>query len=452
MHADLERLLLACPTLPSLPAVALEVLRLCRAEEIDLWRIADALSTDPALSARVLRAANSASLAARGKVATLTRAVPLLGCNTVLAVALSFSLVRSRRRGEAGALDRAAFWRRAVFSALAGRALAETSPRRVPPEEAFLAALLQDLGILALAEVFGGRYAPVWAGAGGDHAALASLERAAWGADHAEVSAFLVTRWALPAQLVDALAASHGAAPPRDPLADCVAASGRIADLWVGAPGHDPLPAALAPERLEAVMASMALSVPEAAADFDIDLGGAARVEEVLAEARRLPRALGLGAPPPSVAPPIPKVESGAGFGSVLAAAHEAAVQRGEPIALLHADAPGIPAAALVPIVAGVLRSADVVGVGVADGQAVLVLLPATGLPGAASAAERVRKAAREAGVGLVAGASATGPAAPLATVARLRATAAAAHAAARASDAPVALRADPDAPPWGRA
>ena len=70
MNAELERRILACPTLPTLPAVVLQIMRLCHSEEVDLWKIADALRSDPALTARVLRAANSASVAARGKVGT----------------------------------------------------------------------------------------------------------------------------------------------------------------------------------------------------------------------------------------------------------------------------------------------------------------------------------------------------------------------------------------------
>jgi HD-like signal output (HDOD) protein len=161
MDPELERRILACPTLPSLPAVALELLRLCRDEETNLRRVAEAISRDPALSARVLRAANSASLAARGKVSTLTRAVPLLGSNATLALALSFSLVRGRRRDDRSGFDHRIFWRRAVFSALAGRVLAESGVRSADPEEAFLAALLQDLGVLALAEVFPAEYGPM---------------------------------------------------------------------------------------------------------------------------------------------------------------------------------------------------------------------------------------------------------------------------------------------------
>jgi HD-like signal output (HDOD) protein len=314
MVPELERRILSCPTLPSLPAVALELLRLCRGEDIDLRDVAEAISRDPALSARVLRAANSASLAARGKVSTLTRAVPLLGSNATLTLALSFSLVRGRRRDDRSGFDHHGFWRRAVFSALAGRVLAESGVRSADPEEAFLAALLQDLGMLALAEVFPREYGPMCKSAGTDHATLVEAERREWGCDHAAVSGLLARTWSLPAFFGEAMAASHERPGDEDSdrrsrLGACVRASGWIADIWTTAEWQ-----AIAAARaalgadgamLERLIERMALAVPEAAADFDIDLGGPERLETAPAIPARPPPGRASGPPPPSTPPPI---------------------------------------------------------------------------------------------------------------------------------------------------
>jgi HD-like signal output (HDOD) protein len=454
VNAELERRLVSCPTLPTLPAVALEVLRLCHADDVDLWRIAEALSQDPALAGRVLRAANSASLAARGKVSTVTRAVPLLGSNTTLAVALSFSLVRNRRRGDAKGFDHGAFWRRAVFSALAGRTLAEAGAPALDPEEVFLAALLQDIGMLALVELFDAGYGAMCAASAGDHARLAALEREAWGADHAEVSGFLARSWNLPPLLEQAAQASHGAAAA--PGADarrrrflaCVELSGRLADVWV-APGdaesvRPALEAAraalgLAGEALEALVSRMALAVPEAAADFELDLGGQEHIDAVLAEARRLPAALGLGGGP---ADGGPRVESGAALDGALRWACEFASARRETIALLHATVatPGAFAAeALLALVRRSLRGTDLVGL---DGQGVVALLPGAELAGARAVADRVlaRAAALEPPLRAAIGIGLAGPDAPH-DAASLRAAATAAGAAAGPGRAVVAPR-----------
>ena len=398
---ELERRILASPRLPSLPAVALEVLRLCHADEIDLWKIADALSTDPSLAARVLRAANSASLAARGKVGTLARAVPLLGSNAVVALALSFALVRGRRR-EDGGFDRSAFWRRAVFSALASRTLAEAAEDGLDPEEAFLAALLQDIGMLALAEVFPREYGELCTRAGGEHEAVARLERELWQADHASVGALLTRTWRLPPLLQHAVGGSHLPPDPSAPANEahflrCVALSGLLADIWT-APGEGGLRPALESARtrlglgdaeLEGVLARMALAIPETAGDFDIDLGGPAQVDAVLAEARRLPAALGVV---PAAPEPGARVESGEALEGALRLAFDYARTHGETMALLLAvpdvDLPPERAAALVGLLRRCVRTTDLLGPGGAG--EVLILLPETELSGAKAVAGRL--------------------------------------------------------------
>ena len=383
---ELERRLLASPRLPSLPAVALEVLRLCHADEIDLWKIADALSSDPALAARVLRAANSASLAARGRVGTLTHAVPLLGSNAVVALALSFALVRGRRRDDGG-FDRGAFWRRAVFSALASRTLAEASEGGLDPEDAFLAALLQDIGMLALAEVFPGEYGELCSQAGGGHEALARLERERWQADHASVSALLARAWRLPPLLQRAVGGSHLTPDPDAPAGEvhllrCVALSGLLADIWT-APGEDGLRSSLEAARtrlglgaaeLEGVLARMALAIPETAGDFDIDLGGPTEVDSVLTEARRLPAALGL---PPAAPEPGARVESGAALEAALRLAFDHARTHGESLALVlvvpDLSLPPERSAALIALLRRCVRGTDLLGPGA--GGEVLILM-----------------------------------------------------------------------------
>ena len=397
---ELERRILASPRLPSLPAAVLEVLRLCHADEIDLWKIADVLSTDPSLAARVLRAANSASLAARGKVGTLSRAVPLLGSNAVVALALSFALVRGRRRDEGG-FDRSAFWRRAVFSALASRTLAEAD-EGLDPEEAFLGALLQDIGMLALAEVFPREYGELCTRAGGEHEALARLERELWQADHASVGALLARAWRLPPLLQHAVGGSHLPPDPSAPAGEahflrCVALSGLLADIWT-APGEGGLRPALDSARarlglgdaeLEGVLARMALAIPETAGDFDIDLGGPAQVDAVMAEARRLPAALGVS---PAAPEPGARVESGEALEGALRLAFDYARTHGESMALLLAIPdvvlPPERAAALVGLLRRCVRTTDLLGPG--DGGEVLILLPETELSGAKAVAGRL--------------------------------------------------------------
>lgn len=293
---QLVQRILACPSLPTLPAVALQVLQACRRVEVDLSVIAGVVARDPAISARLLRRANSASLATRRSVASLTHAVALLGTHATLAITLSFSLVEGRRRQPSGTFDHPAFWRRALFSGLAGRALGAVVKH--DQDEVFVACLLQDLGMLALNEVFQGDHGAVCQATAGDHDALAAAEAAAFGVDHAQVGALLARTWSLPSRLEEAIALSHHhpmAPPPELRLSDAVYLSGPLADLWIstGPPGARRTAlleaadqAGLPAGSVATALRHMAASVPEAASDFDIDLGGPDQVEAILREAQ----------------------------------------------------------------------------------------------------------------------------------------------------------------------
>src|SRR5437870_419469 len=91
MVLDRKRIL-ASDNLPSLPAIALKVLELTRATEPDVKQLIATIKSDPALTAKVLRVANSSLFGLRHRVATIEHAVPLLGSITVRMVVLSFSL------------------------------------------------------------------------------------------------------------------------------------------------------------------------------------------------------------------------------------------------------------------------------------------------------------------------------------------------------------------------
>src|SRR5512147_855090 len=173
MDQALERQILACRTLPTLPVAALEVLAATRTQNIDLAHIAEAISRDPALSSRVIQAANAAAFG-WGSVSSVPRAVTLMGANRVLCVSLTFSLVSLRRQGETEGFDHGEFWRRALYSAIAARAAGERAG--LQPDEAFLGGLVQDIGALALSEALGRRYGQIWQASRGDHARLAEIE------------------------------------------------------------------------------------------------------------------------------------------------------------------------------------------------------------------------------------------------------------------------------------
>lgn len=300
LRAKLER----CSTLPTLPAIAVRVLQLCQSDTLDLGQIAETLAKDPALSAKVLRLVNSPAFGLRQEIRTVPHALAMLGLNAVRTLALSFSLVRELKKSQGAGLD--AYWKRSIISAVAARELAVTL-RFSAPDEAFLAALLQDIGILALGRVAGRHYDKVANQAGDNHARLAKLERETFGADHADIGAWLIGTWHLPEPLRWAVAWSHKLASDLEVsaaavglhedivrLAKIVRMSGVVADVWgcrnTGfamevLKAEAPRTVGLAADELEPVLTRVATAIPEVAGLFELPLGTPDEINSVLEQA-----------------------------------------------------------------------------------------------------------------------------------------------------------------------
>ena len=93
MNEQLEHQLEGCKTLPTLPAIASEVVRLCNNEVSDVASLAALIAKDPAIATKILSMANSIMFVGRaGPATTMSQAVARLGKNSVMTLALSFSL------------------------------------------------------------------------------------------------------------------------------------------------------------------------------------------------------------------------------------------------------------------------------------------------------------------------------------------------------------------------
>src|SRR5438874_13741161 len=83
MKEDLIKKIRACPTLPSLPAIAVQVLELAQKDHVDIAEIARVISKDPALSSKILRTVNSSFYGRANTISTISHALVLLGLQSV---------------------------------------------------------------------------------------------------------------------------------------------------------------------------------------------------------------------------------------------------------------------------------------------------------------------------------------------------------------------------------
>lgn len=285
--------------LPSPPGIALRLLKLRDNESTGLGEASDAISLDPALAARILKIVNSAFYSLRHDVSTITHAVTLLGADRLYSVALSFSLFDGLRTFGSRDFDHAAYWRRSVLAATAGRCLCPWAGES-RQEEVFLAALLQDIGMLILNEAFPEGYAELLRQAEGDHHRLLALERKYASTDHAEMGVWVQEMWQLPELFQVAIRGSHD---PRDvedldpnlePLVRAVALSGPFAEVWISDDSKAACEKARAAAEqilgmdeaaVQSVLQGMSLGLAEVSNAFDVDFGHPEELQARLDEA-----------------------------------------------------------------------------------------------------------------------------------------------------------------------
>ncbi|WP_404376075.1 diguanylate cyclase [Vreelandella aquamarina] len=228
----LSNTLLQCQRLPSLPAAALQVLNVARAADATLSDYAKAIEYDPALTARIMSVASSVHyLGAAQPPHTCFDATQRLGLDVTLATVLSFSLFRNGDEAH----GRRQFWQRALTSAVAASYLAH----QLCPHQAgsvFTAALLQDIGILALQMAYPDDAERLYADAYDAHLSHQQLiqnEKRHFGCHHALVGAWLMAKWGAHDSVVSAIYHSHDGFKTDDTAALCLRMSGPIADAWL---------------------------------------------------------------------------------------------------------------------------------------------------------------------------------------------------------------------------
>jgi HD-like signal output (HDOD) protein len=231
----LDAILAKTGGLYSLPAVAMDVLRLTSQPNVDTRALKECIERDPALTVKLLRVVNSSLFGLSSKVENLTQAIALLGIKPLKLLVLGFSLPEQLLDGlEEKTLT--SYWRGALTRAVAARQLAEQM-FGVPGDDPFLAALLQDVGKLVLLQQVGTPYALFTLQVRLEGHDLALLERKSLGFDHRQLSAALLGQWKLPPFYIEVIQQSAEEETPPGKLsttAKIVRLANLLADLVDG--------------------------------------------------------------------------------------------------------------------------------------------------------------------------------------------------------------------------
>lgn len=199
LKEEVRRVVRTLEALPSAPAVASNILNTLTQARPDMERVVKLLETDQGLAMKLLRVVNSSYYGLRKKVATLQRAVALLGMEQLrcmlLSVTVSESLIKELRRR--ARKDQQALWEHSLACAVCCELFAEkVLPKRA--SEAFVLGLLHDVGKLPFMECAAETYEEVERKAREQGMSMAAAEQDLLGVDHPTVARWLAEKWELP--------------------------------------------------------------------------------------------------------------------------------------------------------------------------------------------------------------------------------------------------------------
>jgi HD-like signal output (HDOD) protein len=286
MIKDTLELVKKSAAIPTMPQVAVRFLEITQNPNFSHGQLVELLSTDPGLAGEILRLANSALFGMPRKVTSLKQALVLLGVKRVRSLVLGRYMIEQLTANPPTLIQTDYYWRRSLTTGvLAARFAAEVAPQY--REEAFLAGLFADVGVIALAEALPDAYrrpAEAYAPRSGKN--FLQLEREALDTTHAEVSALMLEHWQLPEALAEAVRYSHNLATPDNLPADytllarLINGSGVIARLLCEAPEDPEIVSTICHRAMEVIGLPPAL-LRDTLLEIESDIGEIAELLQV---------------------------------------------------------------------------------------------------------------------------------------------------------------------------
>jgi putative nucleotidyltransferase with HDIG domain len=205
----LEPLLKQAGQLPSLPEVYIRVTELLENESSTGMKIGEAVQSDPALTARILKMINSAYYGLQNPVTSIPQAVTLLGRQQLRQVLVGSVLAGVFKDFDVTAFPLHDFWQHSIKTAIIGRQLAMQNARVLDHEVFFTAGLLHDIGWLVIAKVNPGSYMQIIELAKSENKDMIQVETEKLGVTHIDVGVALLEKWGIPGLITECVRNHH---------------------------------------------------------------------------------------------------------------------------------------------------------------------------------------------------------------------------------------------------
>lgn len=205
MRNELEQIILAAGDLPTIPVVATKVIQLLEDEDSTAEDLAKAVSSDPAVAARVLKISNSSFYGAQRQIQTLPHAIMMLGFVTLKSVVVAASV---KQVYHPYGLTEKLLWEHSFGAGLAARLIA-MELRQVNPDEAFLGGLFHDIGKQIMNFLDKDKFQEAMQRSYNDDISFQEAERMLFPYTHEEAGALVLKKWNFPDPLIKAVLAHH---------------------------------------------------------------------------------------------------------------------------------------------------------------------------------------------------------------------------------------------------
>ncbi len=231
--------------IPSIPLVLIKIIQTLDEDTSSARELEKLILHDPALSARILRLANSAFYSFPARVKTISHAIALLGMNLVTSLAIGANIFDSFTKGaksEAILINK--LW---THSCGVGVLVREIWIRRCHREKegefAFLCGLLHDLGKVILFKTYPNHYGSIFAIAKSEtDPPISAYEDENYGVDHAVIGELLAKQWGFPPELASVIRRHHDPLALETPMVGAVMLADLLAkELRIGYDGDDGL-------------------------------------------------------------------------------------------------------------------------------------------------------------------------------------------------------------------
>jgi len=198
MASKVDELFKSVKTLPTLPPVVQKVLASINDPKVGAKQLAEIITSDQAITTRVLKLVNSSFFGLRGEVSNIHHAVTLLGFSTIRQILLGVSICKNFKG--LNVLDKfsgESFWMHSIATAILARNLSKIGTK-VEPDIAYTVGLIHDIGKLLLLEHHEEDFIKALLKAKGDNRPLYETEKEVFEVDHSDVGNWLLKKWGLP--------------------------------------------------------------------------------------------------------------------------------------------------------------------------------------------------------------------------------------------------------------